>query len=59
MHYSIQDVDGIFVLEYTFVYNSEFWIPSTIFLFIDNPVISKNRLDCLLNDCVNDTFTVP
>lgn len=59
MQYSIQDVDGIFVLEYTFVYNSEFWIPSTIFLFIDNPVISKNRLDCLLNDCVNDTFTVP
>lgn len=59
MHYSIQDVDGISVLEYTFIYNSEFWIPPTIFFFIDNPVISKNRLDCLLNDCVNGTFTVP
>lgn len=59
MHYSIQDVDGIFVLEYTFIYNSGFWIPPTIFFFIDNPVISKNWLDYLLNDYVNGTFTVP
>lgn len=59
VYYSIQDVDGISILEYTFIYNSEFWIPPTIFFFIDNPVISKKQLDCLLNDCVNGTFTVP